>query len=491
MQEAFIHAVNAGDVAIVRVLRAVGFIDLAMKNNWAIWQAARNNYLELLQYLCELSITEPALGLHPAARKNAALTFAAQNGHLAAVKYLCELQLRAPFLNLRAFGDHEETFWDEDGDYEDESFNKYGSPLEAAAYHGHVDVVRFLCEVGRALPAAERDAFFIPNMKNAIVSAALGAGNLAVVQLLCGLALAEPALGVSFAELENVKSVITCAAEAGHVLMVQYLCELALVNSGTWPTFWAVVVKEAMCAAGSRDQLPVVQYLCGLGLAHPSLGIDPAAAMVGLYLPGLAVLKYVCELGLAHPELGQNLAVRDRQRLFVCFAEDGDLPQVQYLCELGLAHPHLGFNPAYRHSKALRRAAASGYLSVVQYLCELGLAHPELGISPAAKNNEAIASAADELDIVRYLCELGLAHPELGINPAEAFLFAVEWKCWDVVHLLCNHPAVDPSCLFFMEPPPPVGILELARVAVAERRRWTENRAAWVFAMVADPQQRL
>jgi len=88
---------------------------------------------------------------------------------------------------------------------------------------------------------------------------------------------------------------------------------------------------------------------------------------------------------------------------------------------------------------------------------------------------------------VQYLCELGAAHPELGINPAEAFLQAVEWECWVTATFLYNHPAVDLSCLLFMDPPPSEFILEVVRTVVAERARWSQTRAAWVGVVVAEP----
>jgi ankyrin repeat protein len=290
-QQLFMDAVATGDIGTVRGLCWDGDVDVdpAANNSKAIHMAARRGHLAIVQFLCEMHLSNPWLGIDPAAKDNKAVYYAAREGHLPVVRYLCELGLRHPWLGISGFAWIESNLCDR-------------TPLYAAACKGHLGVVQYLCELGCTLSIDTIPSFAAGF--GVCISDAGRKGHLVIVQYLCELMLSRPLLRMN--SLLWMNAALINAARFGHVDVVRYLCELAMSHPslGMNP---AARKNRAIGSATFEGHLSVVQYFCELALAQPSLGISPAAAFeeVVSWSPERAeVLVFLCEFGLAHPELG-------------------------------------------------------------------------------------------------------------------------------------------------------------------------------------------
>ena len=300
--------------------------------------------------------------------------------------------------------------------------------LLCAAFHGHVHVVRYLCE----LPP--EDGVF-PGVKNntAIIDAS-GNGCLDVVRYLCELPRHR---GVDPGAHNN--EALRRAVEIGSPDVARYLCDLPL-HRGVDPSARG---NDMLIDAVSYGDLDTVRYLCELPLAR---GVDPsvqnnAAIQEAATYNQIDMVKYLCELPPergVNPGAGENVALRSA-------AERGHVEVVQYLCELPRAR---GIDPSVFESETLRLAAKDGHFEIVQYLCELP---PDRGVNPAACENEALRYAAEggHLEIVKVLCELPLVRGvDAGVFESVALRQAVAHGNLDLVRYLCELPldrGVEPS----------------------------------------------
>ena len=180
----------------------------------------------VVQHLCDR-------GANPSAGDNHAIRTAAKHGHVDVVRYLCDLP---PDRGVDPSANDNHAIW-------------------AAASGGHVDVVRCLCD----LPP---DRGVNPSVILAIWTAA-SRGHVDVVRYLCDL---PPDRGVDPSALDN--RVIRDAAEHGHVDVVRYLCDLP-PHRGVDPSAGD---NRAILDAAQHGHLDVVRYLCDL---PPSRGVDP------------------------------------------------------------------------------------------------------------------------------------------------------------------------------------------------------------------------
>ncbi len=336
------------------------------------------------------------------------LLTAAQWGHVDVVRYLCELPLI-------------------DGVFPDVENN---AALIDASECGHLEVVRYLCE----LPL-DRGVDPGANNNEALLWA-VRFGFFDIVRYLCELPLHR---GVDPSAEKEGSSVLSCAAGCGRLNIVRYLCELPL-ERGVDP---GAVHNAAIRAAAKHNQEAVVKYLHELPLER---GVYPGACnnealRYGAHRGFLNVVKFLCELPLVR---GVDPSVRESEVLILA-VDNGHLEIVRYLCELPLER---GVNPGACENEALRHAAEGGHLEIVRYLCELPL---ERGVHPGACENEALRYAAegDHLEMVKVLCELPLVR---GVNPGvfESVVLrkAVRHDNLDLVRYLCELPpdrGVEPS----------------------------------------------
>ena len=150
--------------------------------------------------------------------------------------------------------------------------------VQLAARQGHLDVVRYLCElpVDRGV-----DPSAVGN--DAVQSAAVN-GHLNVVRYLCELPVDR---GVDPPADDN--SAVRLAAGAGHLDVVRYLCELP-VDRGVDPS---AVGNDAIGSATIGDHLDVVRFLCDLPVDR---GVDPSAfaGMVAEQSHRSATARYLC-----------------------------------------------------------------------------------------------------------------------------------------------------------------------------------------------------
>ena len=133
--------------------------------------------------------------------------------------------------------------------------------LHNAAIRGHVDVVRYLCELPpdrRVDPSAHQ---------NCAIRHAARLGKADVVQYLCGLPRDR---GVDPSTLHNYS--IRRAAWLGHVDVVRYLCELP-PDRGVDPS---TLNSGAIHTAANQGHVDVVRYVLNLpperGVAPPPFG---------------------------------------------------------------------------------------------------------------------------------------------------------------------------------------------------------------------------
>jgi len=218
--------------------------------------------------------------------------------------------------------------------------------------------------------------------------------------------------------------------------------------------------QDVFFLACRHGDLPTVKYFIAGKGGNEGVKVaakDSKCIRVAAKHGQLAVLQYLCELALAQPTLHLDPAAKDNRPLAFA-AEGGHIAAVTYLCELALAHPALGIMSP-KNFGLTSIAAINGHLEMVRTLFKLNAAYPALGIYVAANNNKTLAYAAIEnhLPVVQYLCEL----PE--VDPAHVLQLPPGWVSADV--------------------------LDAVRAALAWRRWWTPVRAAWVGAVVAAAQK--
>jgi hypothetical protein len=205
----------------------------------------------------------------------------------------------------------------------------------------------------------------------------------------------------------------------------------------------------------------------------------------------LSTVQSLCQLATSQTLLFSS----DIQELVHYASRCNHKPIVEYLCELDLS---LAASPRTRtqfdaYKQGVMWAASCNVLSVMRFLCELALSRPTLGITPAFDDNRPLRWAMDyhSRSVVRYLCELAQSCPCSGIDPAAKDNFAIKQAAkygWaEMVRHLCEHPTVDPAAVLRMDPQPPADILEIVCDALAQRRRWSSLRAAFVAAVVNFP----
>ena len=376
-----------GELALVRCLCNLP-PQYCVEPGVALTAAAEAGHLDMVHFLCSVP------GVNPAANRSEALVSAARAGHLEVLQCLCNHVPRV--INLVVL---------------------------VAATRGHVDIVRFLCE----LPA-ERGV----NPSVALLSAAQQ-GRLAVVRYLCELPLER---GV------EPGAALLGAAAQGHGAVVRYLCELPL-ERGVEP---GAANNSALVTAAAQGHVAVVRYMCELPLER---GVDPGAAnnsaLIAAAAQGhVAVVRYLCELPL---ERGVNPGASNNRALQKAILR-GHEAVVRYLCELPTDY---GVDPTAANVTVLGNFTPFNYAamrmptSFVRYLCGLLLAR---GVDLVAACNIAVRAAAGSgrLDTVRFLCEealpaaRGVVDPTSGNNAALAFAATAT----------CSQPAARRSVVWYL-----------------------------------------
>ena len=255
-------------------------------------------------------------------------------------------------------------------------------PVRAAASHGAVDVLRYLC----SSPLLRRGVDPAADNCYAVRAASL-AGHLDAVKFLCELPLV---LGINPGADDNY--CVRLAAEENHLAVVEYLCQLE--GRGVQP---GARDNAALRVAAAEGHLAVVQYLCER--VGPDRGIDAGAqnsyGVRGAAANGhLDVVKYLCEVASTQYDI--NPSSHDNSAMSLA-AEHGHLHVVKYLYSIGVS-------PAGDDNFAVGVAAYNGHFNVVRYLME---EVPEAaGVDVTANNNYAVrlAAANGHLRILRYLC---------------------------------------------------------------------------------------
>ena len=232
-------------------------------------------------------------------------------------------------------------------------------PLCRASENGHLEVVRYLHEVGAELNARNDEP----------LCRACERGHLHVVQYL-------QRNGVRLGARDNEP--LSRACEGGHLDVVRYLHQNGVrLNARN---------NEAICRACDGGHVEIVRYLHQNGT---DLNVRSNEPLLRACAAGhLDVVRYLHENGI-------EVNTRDNEP--VCIAcENGHSSVIQYLRESGVPLDA-------RDNEPLCRACAGGHLAVVRYL-------RENGVELTARNNEALCRACESghLHVVRYLHEQGV-----------------------------------------------------------------------------------
>ena len=232
-------------------------------------------------------------------------------------------------------------------------------PLCRASENGHLEVVRYLHEVGVELNARNDEP----------LCRACERGHLHVVQYL-------QRNGVRLSARDNEP--LSRACEGGHLDVVRYLHQNGVrLNARN---------NEAICRACDGGCVEIVRYLHQNGT---DLNVRNNEPLLRACAAGhLDVVRYLHENGI-------EVNTRDNEP--VCVAcENGRASVIRYLRENGVPLDA-------RDNEPLCRACAGGHLAVVRYL-------GENDVELTARNNEALSRACESghLHVVRYLHEQGV-----------------------------------------------------------------------------------
>lgn len=232
----------------------------------------------------------------------------------------------------------------------------YNPALWFAARWGHLDIVKYLVDLG----ATDQRA----------VSMASYCGHIPVINYL---------VHKGFDIRADDEYALRNALQSGNLEVVKYLINLGANIHIKYKG------ERVISIAAQRGYLHLVKYLVDLGLdPHAD---DDAAVRSASCCGRLEVVKYLVDLGA-------NIRAKDDYALWLS-AREGHLEVVNYLVDLG-ANIHAG------NDRALNHAVQKGHFPVVKYLVEKGSKihiEDDLAITCATKNGHLL--------IVNYLKEKG------------------------------------------------------------------------------------
>ncbi len=261
----------------------------------------------------------------------------------------------------------------------------FNRSVQAAAFRGHLEVVRLLLSEGRTIPIEGHYG-----LGSAVRAAARG-GALEVVQFLLSEGRTIPIEG------DYGLGAAVRKAAGGHLEVVQFL----LSEGRTIPVEGDYGLGAAVYEAARGGHLEVVRFLLSEGRTIPvegmySLGVVVYVAASSGYLE---VVRFLLSEGRTIPvEAVYSLGVA----VYVA-ASSGYLEVVRFLLSEGRTIPIEGH---YGLGAAVRKAAEGGHLEVVQFLLSEGRTIPvegDYGLGAAVRK----AAEGGHLEVVRFLLSEG------------------------------------------------------------------------------------
>ncbi|KAJ5172513.1 hypothetical protein N7492_005106 [Penicillium capsulatum] len=240
----------------------------------------------------------------------------------------------------------------------DASVTSCGSILTIAAYHGHVELVKYLVQAGADVNKVLRSGYY----GNAL-DAAAKCGHIEIVRSLIQ---AGTDVNTLF-EVGSSGSVLISAAVEGSLENVKIMVQEGKADVNLMPP--RGVYGSALAAAASRNHLETVKYLVEKGHADVNLVLETgfhgsalAAAASGGHLE---TVKYLVQD--AHADVNLMLQTGRLGSALAAAASGGHLETVKFLVQDGSAEVNQSLQCG-DSGTALMAAAESGDARILEYL---------------------------------------------------------------------------------------------------------------------------